>query len=88
MSDIWAAAHQGDLVRLEELLDGGAETVKVPLESLVPTIFARTIPDATLDRTNIVGVQFALSKFEYDGGLSPLFREGAFEIDILDVAAY
>ena len=70
------------------LLDGGAETVKVPLESLVPTIFARTIPDATLDRTNIVGVQFALSKFEYDGGLSPLFREGAFEIDILDVAAY
>jgi len=23
MSDIWAAAHQGDLVRLEELLDSG-----------------------------------------------------------------
>jgi len=25
MSDIWAAAHQGDLVRLEELLDSGED---------------------------------------------------------------
>ena len=51
----------------------------------MPTIFARTIPTRRC-RTNIVGVQFALSN-QYDGA-RPLFREGAFEIDILDVAAY
>jgi hypothetical protein len=36
----------------------------------------------------VVAVQFALSKFEYDGELSPLFTPGPFEIDIVDIAAY
>ena len=73
---------------LSRLLDGGVESIKVPFDSLVPTIFARTVPDAVIDLRNIVSVQFALSKFEYDGGLSPLFREGSFMLDIVDVSVY
>jgi hypothetical protein len=73
---------------LTRLLDGGVETVRVPFDSMVPTIFARTIPDATINLRNIVSVQFALSKFEYDGGLSPLFREGHFELDIVGISVY
>jgi len=70
------------------LLGGGVETVRVPFSELVPTIFARTVPEAQINLRNVVAVQFALSKFEYDGGLSPLFQPGCFEIDILDIAAY
>jgi len=70
------------------MLNSGVETIKVPFDRLVPTIFARTVPDAAIDLSNIVSVQFALSKFEYDGGLSPLFREGRFQIDIVDVSVY
>ena len=70
------------------LLGGGVQTVRVPFSELVPTIFARTVPEAQINLRNVIAVQFALSKFEYDGGLSPLFKPGPFEIDILDVAAY
>jgi len=70
------------------LLSGGVETVRVPFSELVPTIFARTVPEAQINLRNVVAVQFALSKFEYDGELSPLFTPGPFEIDIVDIAAY
>tara|TARA_B100000795_G_scaffold14823_1_gene10094 strand:- start:152 stop:1108 length:957 start_codon:yes stop_codon:yes gene_type:complete len=70
------------------LLSGGVETVRVPFSELVPTIFARTVPEAQINLRNVVAVQFALSKFEYDGGLSPLFTPGPFEIDIVDIAAF
>ena len=70
------------------LFSGGVETVRVPFSELVPTIFARTVPEAQINLRNVVAVQFALSKFEYDGGLSPLFTPGSFEIDIVDIAAY
>ena len=70
------------------LLGGGVQTVRVPFSELVPTIFARTVPEAQINLRNVIAVQSALSKFEYDGGLSPLFKPGPFEIDILDVAAY
>jgi hypothetical protein len=43
------------------------ETVRLPFDAFVPTLFARTVPGATLNTRNVVGVQFALSKFEYDG---------------------
>ena len=67
---------------------GGEETVRVPFAAFVPTIFARTVPDAALDLTNVVAVQFALSKFEYDGALNGNFREGAFALDLLEVGFY
>ena len=64
------------------------ETVRIPYDSLVPTIFARTVPNVEIDLTNIVGLQLALSKFEYDGELNPLFSQGAFELDVLEVRTY
>ena len=68
--------------------DPAPQKIDVPFDSFVPTIFARTVPDAALDLAGIVAVQFALSKFEYDGGLSPLFREGPFDLEIVDIAVY
>ena len=75
---------------LQKMLTGAnaVETVRIPYAELVPTIFAKTVPDVTIDLRNIVGVQLALSKFEYDGGLNSLFAEGSFELELLDVAAY
>ena len=35
-----------------------------------------------IDLTNIVGLQLALSKFEYDGGINSLFKEGTFAVDV------
>ena len=64
------------------------QTIRVPFRSFVPTIFARTVPDASLDLRNVVAFQLALSKFEYDGGLSPAFREGPFELELQDIAVY
>jgi len=81
--------NRGSLLSgVRQLVDEGAETVRLPFDALVPTIFARTVPDVTIDLSSIVSVQLALSKFEYDGALSPLFKEGRFEIDILDVSVY
>ena len=54
----------------------------------VPTIFANTVEGKTFMANNVVGFQLAYSKFEYDGGLSPLFREGSFMLDIVDVSVY
>jgi len=70
------------------LLASGIETVRIPFATLVPTIFARTVPDAEINLRNIVSVQFALSKFELNDALNPLFREGPFELEIVDVAVY
>jgi len=68
--------------------ESGVESVRIPYSTLAPTIFAKTVPDVTIDLANIVGVQIALSKFEYDGMLNPLFSEGTFELDVLEVATY
>lgn len=69
--------------------DGSAEqTLTLPFETFVPTRFAKTVPGASLDRRNVRAFQLALSKFEYDGGLSPAFREGPFRLDVLDVRTY
>jgi len=70
------------------ILADGVETVRIPYSTLIPTIFAKTVPDAVIDLTNIEAVQFTLSKFEYNGGLNPLFEEGNFELGIVDVGTY
>lgn len=64
------------------------QTVRIPFEQLVPTIFARTVPDKSFDPQRLVAIQFALSKFEYDGALNPRFKEGDFELEILDVGFF
>lgn len=62
--------------------------VRVPFNEMIPTIFARTVPDQTLQKNNIVGFQLAYSKFEYDGGLNPNFTLGQFSLKISQIRAY
>jgi hypothetical protein len=68
--------------------DSGVTTVKIPFRSQIPTIFARTVPDQTFRKDNVVGVQLAYSKFEYDGDLNPNFCLGAVDLEILEMRAY
>ena len=42
--------------------DGKEVKVKIPFENLVPTIFAKTVPNQTLKKNNIVGFQLVYSK--------------------------
>jgi hypothetical protein len=68
---------------------GGEKTVALPFASFVPTLFARTVPDSPPLRTDrILAVQLSLSKFEYDGGLNPTFREGRFNLTLRDIETY
>jgi len=62
--------------------------LRVPFEGLVPTIFARTVPDQELKKDNIVAFQLVYSKFFYDGDLNPDFTVGAFSLDLVEVKAY
>lgn len=41
-----------------------------------------------VDPTRVCSIQLMLSKFEYDGELSPAFRAGAFELPIEYIAPY
>lgn len=68
--------------------NSGVTTVKIPFDKQVPTIFARTVPDQTFQKDNVVGVQFAYSKFEYDGDLNPNFNLGDMDLQILEMSAY
>ena len=45
--------------------------VKVPFEKLIPTIFAKIIPDKVLNKGNIVGFQLVYSKVGYNAPLYP-----------------
>lgn len=62
--------------------------VKIPFSEMLPTIFAKTIPDQTLQKSNIVGFQLAYSKFEYDGDINPNFALGQFSLKISQIRAY
>lgn len=66
----------------------GVGTVKIPFGKQIPTIFARTVPDQTFMADNVVGLQLAYSKFEYDGKLNPNFELGDFDLQILEVRTY
>ena len=66
-----------------------AQVVRVPFLSLIPNKFAnRIVSDIEFDQSNVVGIQFVYSKFEYDGDLNPKFRIGGFRLQILEVKAY
>jgi len=68
--------------------NSGVTTVKIPFRKQVPTIFARTVPDQVFQKDNVVGVQLAYSKFEYDGDLNPNFSLGDMDLQILEMSAY
>eukprot|EP01031_Cornospumella_fuschlensis_P036121 gene36121-43804_t len=72
-----------------DTVQGKTIEVKIPLDSLRPTKFARTV--SSLDKVNkaqITALQFSLSKFEYDGALNPTFKEGSFQLIIKSIGTY
>lgn len=68
--------------------ESNVATIRVPFQDLIPTIFARTVPDQTFRNDNVVGVQLTYSKFEYDGDLNPNFALGDLDLQILEISAY
>ena len=62
--------------------------VRIPFSDQVPTIFAKTVSGASFDVKNIVGMQFAYSKFEYDGQLNNNFDLGEFGVQIVEIKTY
>jgi hypothetical protein len=66
----------------------GLSTVKVPFAKQVPALFAKTVPDQTFRKDNVVGIQIAFSKFAFDGGLNPKFSLGDVNLQILEIRAY
>ena len=62
----------------------GRETTHViKFSDLVPTKFARVVPDAGKFKQDMLsGLQITLSKFEYDSGLNPKFSPGPFQLNI------
>ena len=54
--------------------DNDVIRVKIPFEELIPTIFAKTVPDQTLQKENIVGFQFAYSKVCHLNSISKLYQ--------------
>jgi hypothetical protein len=64
-------------------------TVKIPFDSLIPVLRAKTISDAAPINTNqIYSFQLMLSKFEYDGQLNPHFQPGEFRLEVETMSAY
>jgi len=62
--------------------------IRVPLEKLKPTRFARIVPGEKLRTDNIVGIQFVYSKFEYEGALNDKFEIGDVDVQITEIRAY
>lgn len=66
-----------------------AKMIQVPFAKLVPTLFARTIPNPPrFRRDNVVGIQLVYSKFEYDGAMNPNFQLGDVDVEIESIKAY
>lgn len=65
------------------------KAIKLPFNSFKPTRFARVLDgDKKYNKKNMTAMQISLSKFEYDGGLNPKFKEGDFELTIDSIALY
>lgn len=62
--------------------------VKIPWSKLIPTRFARTVVMGPFDTKKLTGIQLSLSKFEYDGGLNPNFREGPFRLELQEISFF
>jgi uncharacterized protein YbjT (DUF2867 family) len=64
-------------------------TVRIPFADLIPVFRAKTLKDyAPFDPSRTTSFQLMLSKFEYDGGLNPVFKPGFFQLQIESIQAY
>lgn len=63
-------------------------TVRIPFTALTPVFRARTLPNQTLDPSQVCAWQLMLSKFEYDGALNPHFTAGAFQLQVASIQVY
>eukprot|EP00538_Stauroneis_constricta_P005113 CAMPEP_0119545706 /NCGR_PEP_ID=MMETSP1352-20130426/380_1 /TAXON_ID=265584 /ORGANISM="Stauroneis constricta, Strain CCMP1120" /LENGTH=246 /DNA_ID=CAMNT_0007590291 /DNA_START=267 /DNA_END=1007 /DNA_ORIENTATION=- len=64
-------------------------TIKLPFNKLIPNRFANTVSDAgDFNTSNVAGIQFVYSKFEYEGALNPKFSLGDIDIEIKKIESY
>ena len=63
-------------------------TVRIPVSSLTPTRFAKTVTAPPFNKKSLCGLQLTLSKFERDGLLNPSFVEGRFELVVEEITLY
>jgi hypothetical protein len=68
--------------------DQNSASIRLPFANQVPTIFAQTVRGKTFDPMNVVGLQLAYSKFEFDGRLNKNFELGNFDLQILEIKSY
>lgn len=68
--------------------NGGSSVIRLPFDKLVPTLFAKSVPDKTFQRDNTVGFQLAYSKFEYDGDLNSNFELGDFNLQLMEIRSF
>jgi hypothetical protein len=67
----------------------GSKAVRVNFNKLVPTLFARTVPNSpTFKKDNVVGLQLIYSKFEYDGEMNPNFTLGDIDVAVSEIKAF
>jgi hypothetical protein len=71
-----------------DTISGQQTEVKVPWDTLKPTMRARIVESAPINLKTITGIQMTLSKFEYDGGISPSFKEGPFRLELDEISFY
>lgn len=63
-------------------------TVRIPFSGQVPTVFAKTVSGASFNVNDVVGLQCAYSKFEYDGRLNDNFDVGNFALQLVEIKTY
>ena len=63
--------------------------IKIPFAQLKPTKFAKTVSDINeFNKSSLTAIQLTLSKFEYDGGLNPSFKEGEFQFIVESIKTF
>lgn len=62
--------------------------VRIPFSQLRATKYAKTVPGVYFDRSTLRALQLSLSKFEYDGGLNPKWREGPFKLKVESIKTF
>lgn len=67
---------------------GAVTTIQIPFQELIPTKFAKIVPDQAFNLRNVVGFQLVYSKFEYEGELNPNFSLGDFSLQVMEIKAY
>jgi hypothetical protein len=87
----WTTAFRSGKPKFNLFKDPRADAecvVQIPFDDLIPTIFARTVPDQKLNKKTIQAFQIAFSKFLFDGELNEAFSLGVFELELIELRAY